>query len=37
MLAFTAEPALPNSRLSCQIKLTAELDGLTLELPNSQY
>ena len=37
MLAFTAEPTLPNSRLSCQIKLTAELDGLTLELPNSQY
>ena len=36
MLSFTAEPALPNSRLSCQIKLTAELDGLTLELPTSQ-
>jgi 2Fe-2S ferredoxin len=37
MLAFTATPALPNSRLSCQIRLTAELDGLTVELPLSQY
>ena len=37
MLAFTAAPREPNSRLSCQIKLTTELDGLTLELPASQY
>ena len=37
MLAFTAVPAQTNSRLSCQIKLTAGLDGLTIELPLSQY
>jgi 2Fe-2S ferredoxin len=37
MLAFTAAPRLANSRLSCQIKLTAALDGLTVELPSTQY
>jgi ferredoxin, 2Fe-2S len=37
MLAFTAEKRQPNSRLSCQITLTAELDGLTVKLPASQY
>jgi 2Fe-2S ferredoxin len=37
MLAFTATPRQANSRLSCQIRLTAALDGLTLELPLSQY
>lgn len=37
MLAFTATPATPASRLSCQIRLGAELDGLTVELPASQY
>lgn len=37
MLAFTAAPRLPNSRLSCQIKLTPALDGLTVELPATQY
>lgn len=37
MLAFTASPRQPNSRLSCQITLTAALDGLTVELPASQY
>lgn len=37
MLAFTATPATPASRLSCQIHLTAALDGLTVELPASQY
>lgn len=37
MLAFTATPATPASRLSCQIILKPELDGLTLELPASQY
>ncbi|MBY0563920.1 MAG: 2Fe-2S iron-sulfur cluster binding domain-containing protein [Hyphomonadaceae bacterium] len=26
-----------NSRLSCQIKITAELDGLTVRLPKSQH
>ena len=37
MLAFTATPKAPSSRLSCQIKLTTALDGLTVELPASQY
>jgi 2Fe-2S ferredoxin len=27
----------PNSRLSCQIELSSELDGLTVEVPESQY
>jgi 2Fe-2S ferredoxin len=26
----------PNSRLTCQIRLTPELDGLTLHLPGTQ-
>ena len=37
MLAFTATPHSPSSRLSCQIRLNAALDGLTVELPASQY
>ena len=37
MLAFTATAATPASRLSCQIRLTTALDGLTVELPASQY
>lgn len=37
MLAFTATPATPASRLSCQIILSDKLDGLTVELPASQY
>ncbi|WP_395058090.1 2Fe-2S iron-sulfur cluster-binding protein [Polaromonas sp.] len=37
MLAFTAMPATPASRLSCQIILNEKLDGLTVELPASQY
>lgn len=37
MLVFTAVTATPASRLSCQIRLTAALDGLTVELPSSQY
>ena len=37
MLAFTAVPATPASRLSCQIRLSTALDGLTVELPASQY
>lgn len=37
MLAFTATAATPTSRLSCQIRLSAALDGLTVELPASQY
>ena len=37
MLGFTAEPRRANSRLSCQIPLTDALDGLTVDLPQSQY
>jgi 2Fe-2S ferredoxin len=37
MLAFTAAPRQANSRLSCQIDLTEALDGLTVDLPDSQY
>jgi ferredoxin, 2Fe-2S len=29
--------ARPNSRLACQIELNGELDGLTVEVPESQY
>ena len=27
----------PNSRLSCQIKVTAELDGLSVKVPEKQF
>jgi 2Fe-2S ferredoxin len=27
----------PNSRLSCQIRMTAALDGIVLTVPKSQY
>lgn len=37
MLEFTASPRQANSRLSCQIELTAALDGLVVELPDSQH
>ena len=37
MLDFTAAPRKPNSRLSCQIQLTQELDGLTVDLPETQH
>ncbi len=37
MLAFTAAPRQPNSRLSCQITLSSALDGLTVKLPSTQY
>ncbi len=36
MLDFAQEVA-PNSRLSCQIKVTPELDGLVLRMPRSQH
>jgi 2Fe-2S ferredoxin len=36
MLDF-AENVEPNSRLSCQIKVTDDLDGLVVRLPESQY
>jgi len=35
MLEFVSEPA-DTSRLSCQITITAELDGLTVRLPKRQ-
>ena len=37
MLAFTAVPRQPNSRLSCQITLRTDLHGMTVTLPASQY
>ena len=36
MLDF-AEGVEPNSRLSCQIKVSDELDGLTVKMPESQH
>lgn len=36
MLEFTASPRRANSRLSCQVDLTAALDGLAVDLPPSQ-
>jgi len=36
MLDF-AEAVQPNSRLSCQIKVTDELDGLIVRMPESQH
>lgn len=35
MLAFATAPG-PGSRLSCQIRLTAALDGLTVRMPERQ-
>jgi ferredoxin, 2Fe-2S len=35
MLEFAKHPA-PSSRLSCQVKVTEELDGLVVRLPESQ-
>ena len=37
MLEMTAAPRAATSRLSCQIALAAELDGLTVVLPDTQY
>jgi ferredoxin, 2Fe-2S len=37
MLEMTAAERKPTSRLSCQIIMTPELDGLTIELPPAQY
>ena len=36
MLECTAAERLPNSRLSCQIKLSAALDGLVVRIPERQ-
>jgi ferredoxin, 2Fe-2S len=37
MLEMTAHPRQPGSRLSCQIRLSDELDGLAAQLPPTQY
>lgn len=37
MLEFTAAERRPGSRLSCQIVLGEELDGLVVELPQRQH
>lgn len=37
MLENTASPRRANSRLACQIEVRAELDGLTVHLPERQY
>lgn len=36
MLEFAACEVKPTSRLSCQIKITPDLDGLVVHLPESQ-
>lgn len=36
MLSFAAT-ALPNSRLACQIEMTADLDGLVVRMPEAQH
>ena len=36
MLECTATERLPNSRLSCQIKLTAAMQGLVVHIPERQ-
>ena len=33
MLDFVAAPLRPGSRLSCQIKVTPEMDGLVVSIP----
>jgi 2Fe-2S ferredoxin len=37
MLGFTASPREPGSRLSCQLPLSPELDGLVVRVPPEQY
>ena len=36
MLSIAAEGSQPNSRLSCQIKMRDELDGLMIRIPGRQ-
>jgi len=36
MLSF-ADAARPNSRLACQIRVSSELDGLVVGLPDGQH
>ena len=37
MLDFAAVPPVAGSRLSCQLVLTPEMDGLVVRLPATQY
>jgi 2Fe-2S ferredoxin len=37
MLKAAVSPVRPSSRLSCQLKMTADLDGITVFLPEVQY
>ena len=37
MLDFASSPVTPESRLSCQVRLTPELDGMEVRLPTSQH
>ena len=37
MLDFASSPVLPTSRLSCQVRLTPELDGMVVRLPPTQH
>ena len=37
MLQFTAAERRPASRLSCQLQLDAALEGLTVDLPDTQH
>lgn len=37
MLEFASSETKPSSRLSCQITISDELDGLVVRLPESQY
>lgn len=37
MLEFAAAPVEANSRLSCQLKVTARLDGLIVRMPRCQH
>jgi 2Fe-2S ferredoxin len=36
MLEFTVSPREANSRLSCQLVMTPEMDGITVHLPEEQ-
>ncbi len=37
LLDFTATPRQANSRLACQITLTQALDGMVVDVPDSQH
>jgi ferredoxin, 2Fe-2S len=36
MLDFTAEPRQPSSRLSCQVPVTADMEGAVFRIPSRQ-